>query len=223
MKKPKPTGPGVSFPLSDDGESFMHIVKGNLLCSNCTLLSSMSGLEFENGTKADPGHGVFIHHISAADISRSGAWTVLPCDYPRWNFTQQPLSPTIPFVTFMGVGEDDRNGPFLYTSSDGKYDSGFHLLPSSEILFQMELVNYNDETKSLYKTIEYEYLDGIHGQAVVPNLIPVTGCKLSSPNVNMTGPAETVSKDFAVLVDGTIIAMSKCFSCLNFCNCQANT
>jgi hypothetical protein len=187
----------------------MHIVKGTDLCSDCTLLSSMSGLEFKDGTKADPAHGVFIHHMSAADISRSGPWTVLPCDYDRWNFTAQPISPTIPFVTFMGVGEDDRNGPFLYTSEDGTYDSGFHLLQKSEILYQIELVNYNDDAKELYKTIEFEYLDGIHGQPIVPNLIPVTGCKLSSPNVNMTGPAETISKEFAVLVDGTIITMSK--------------
>jgi hypothetical protein len=170
----------------------------------------MSGFEFLDGTEADPSKGVFIHHMSAADVSRSGAWTVLPCDYDRWNFTKQPLSPTIPFVTFMGQGEDDRHGPLLYTSMDGKYNSGFHLLDKSEILYQIELVNYNATDKEIYHTITYEYLDGLHGDAVVPNLIPVTGCKLSaSPNINMTGPAETISKEFAVLVDGTIIAMSK--------------
>jgi hypothetical protein len=169
----------------------------------------MGGLELEDGSQADPAHGVFIHHISVADISRSGPWTVLPCDYPRWNFTEQPISATIPFVTFTGFGEDQRNAPILYTSRDGTFNSGFHLLSKSVLLLQMELVNYSDDAKGLYTTIEYEYVDGIHGQAVVPNLIPVTGCKLTSPNINMTGPAETVSEEFAVLVDGTIVAMSR--------------
>lgn len=116
----------------------------------------------------------------------------------------------IPFTTMTGFGEDQRNGsPMLYTTEDGSYDSGFHLLPTSTLAVQMELVNYSNVTKNLFTTIEYEYVEGIHGQPVVPNLIPVTGCKLAtSPNVNMSGPAETVSKDFAVLVDGTIIAMS---------------
>jgi hypothetical protein len=208
-KTPKPKDTSSGGALSMDGQSFIHIIEGKSLCSNCTLLSSLSSLEFEDGTQADLARGVFIHHVSAADISRSGVWTVLPCDYERWNFTKQPLSATVPFVTFSGGGEDNRNGPILYTTLDGTYDSGFHLLPKSELMYQMELVNYNDDAKKLYTTIDYEYIDGIHGQAVVPNLIPVTGCKFLSPNINMTGPAETISKEFAVLVDGTLIVSSK--------------
>jgi hypothetical protein len=198
--------PGTT--LSHDGQSFVHLVDSKSLCGTCTLLNSLGGLEFENGTQADPAHGVFIHHLSGADISRSGVWTVLPCDYDRWNFTEQPLSSEIPFVTFTGYGEDQRGAPILYTSLDGAFDSGFHIFPNSKLLFQSELVNYHDEPKQLYTTIEYEYIEGIHGKPAVPNLIPVTGCKLESPKISMSGPAETVSKDFAVLVDGTIVAMS---------------
>jgi hypothetical protein len=160
--------PSSMAQLSQDGQSYIHMIEGNTLCNGCTLLSTRGGLEFEDGSDADPSKGVFIHHISIADVSRSGPWTVLPCDYPKWNFTADPISPTIPFTTFSGFGEDQRNGsPMLYTTEDGKYDSGFHLLPTSVLALQMELVNYSNVTKDLYTTIEYEYEDGIHGQAVV--------------------------------------------------------
>lgn len=69
-----------------------------------------------------------------------------------------------------------------------------------------DLVNYNNETRNVYLTWDLEYVPGIIGQDSTPNLMSVTGCKMAQPNLNKTGRAVTLSKNFPVLIDGTIIS-----------------
>jgi len=65
----------------------------------------------------------------------------------------------------------------------------------------------NEESKKIYITIDFEWVEGHVGADSVPNLLSVTGCKLLEPKISTAGPAETASQVFPVLVDGTIIGM----------------
>lgn len=172
-------------------------------------MAGKTGLEFEDGTPADPAHGVYIHHILSADISQSGYLTVLPCDFPSYNISANPISPIVPGAPFIGQGEDNGDSAIMFTSRDGSYDSGFQVGMTDQFFLQSDLVNYNEDTKQVYITIDFEYVDGHVGELVAPNLLSVTGCKLLEPKTSPKGPIDTDSQVFPILVDGTIISMSK--------------
>jgi len=194
--------------LDPHGQSYINTFPSSSLCKNCTILAGASSLEFEDGTPADPEHGVYIHHILSADITRWGTTTILPCDFAdsevqKARETFKMLAPS----AFLGRAEDNGRDTVLFTSRDGTFDSGFHLGESNTFLLQTDFVNYNKETKKVYVTFDIEYVDGITGVEASTNLLSVVGCGAGEPKVNLTGPAVTESKRFPILADGTIIAL----------------
>jgi hypothetical protein len=210
QNKPSPIfSPGSFISLDPNGQSFVHLYSASSLCTNCTVLAGKTGLEFEDGSPADPTRGVYIHHLISVDISRAGYLTALPCDFSSYNLSSNPISPIIPGAPFIGQGEDNGDSAIMFTSRDGTYDSGFKIGMADRFIIQSDMVNYNDDTKQVYITIDFEYVDGHVGEDVAPNLLSVTGCKLLEPKISASGPAETESQVFPILVDGTIISMSK--------------
>jgi hypothetical protein len=83
-------------------------------------------LTFEDGSRAGPEQGTYIHHILSADISKQGMMTVLPCDQESWEPDKIP-NVKLPTAGFIGQGEDSGDQAILFTTIDGKYDSGFHV------------------------------------------------------------------------------------------------
>jgi hypothetical protein len=187
----------------------VSIVDAQSFCTNCTVLAGQTGLEFEDGTPADPAHGVYIHHILSADISREGRLTVLPCDFEKVNYAANPISPVTPGAAFVGQGEDNGDSAIMFTTRDGKFDSGFQIGMKDKFIVESDLVNYNNKTVEVYLTMDLEYEEGQRGVEAAPNLLSVTGCKLAEPKVSRQGPVETASQEFPVLVDGTLISMSE--------------
>jgi hypothetical protein len=43
--------------------------KGSEVCQNCTVLSARSDVVFENGTRADISHGIYLHHVASLNLS----------------------------------------------------------------------------------------------------------------------------------------------------------
>jgi hypothetical protein len=179
---------------------------GKSLCTDCTVLSSRMSLEFEDGTVAGPEKGVYIHHLYAFDVSKEGVVTSLPCDFETVNKTAAAaFDPMIPISPFAVQGEDNGDTAILYTTSDGKFDSGFYIGPNDKFLLNSDLVNYNADAKKVYITMDIEYVPGKTGLDAYPNLLSVVGCKIGEPKISKTGPAETLSRKFPVLVDGSIL------------------
>lgn len=208
-KKPAAFSKGSFMSLDPHGQSYINTFPAQSLCTNCTILAGASSLEFEDGSPADPDHGVYIHHILSADITRWGTTTILPCDVPDKDVdtiakTFKMLAPS----AFLGRAEDNGRDTVLFTSRDGNFNSGFHLTDKNTFLLQTDFVNYNNDTKKVFVTFDIEYVDGITGQEASTNLLSVVGCGAGEPKVNMTGVAVTESKKFPILMDGTIIALS---------------
>jgi hypothetical protein len=63
----------------------------------------------------------------------------------------------------------------LYTTPDGKFDSGFYLGSNDRILLAAEVVNYRREPQPLYIQIDIEYEDGKPKQQAVTSISSVTG------------------------------------------------
>jgi hypothetical protein len=177
------------------------------ICGECTALSTRIGMELEDGTPADPAHGIYIHHIAAIDVSREGVVTSLPCDFDT--IKNSTFDPMVPFAPFAVQGEDNGDAAILYTAQDGTFDSGFHVGAKDRFILNTDLVNYNTEDKKIFITLDVEYVDGKVGLDAQPNLMNVVGCKLAEPKISTTGPTETISRKFPILVDGSIIWMSK--------------
>jgi hypothetical protein len=193
---------------------------GKSLCTDCTVLSTRMGLEFEDGSLASPEKGVYVHHLYAFDVSKAGVVTSLPCDFETVNKTGPPFDPMIPISPFAVQGEDNGDAAILYTTTDGKFDSGFYIGANDKFLINSDLVNYNAEAKQVYLTIDFEYVPGKAGLDAFPNLLSVVGCKFSEPKISTAGPAETMSRKFPILVDGSILWSSKIHS---GCLLRANT
>jgi len=213
----------TKFSNDPNGQSFIHVFKEGL-CTNCTILGGRVGVTYEDGTEVSPATGVYIHHLLTYDISKKAKNPIAICDVQdhknpgllNWLMgTDQPMS------TFIGRGEDNGILDNLYTSPNGDFNAGFHVSGSGhQFLAQTDLVNYNADTKKVFVTIEFEYINGIQGADSVSGLLSVTGkspittiiaaqvclgCRLEAPKVNMTGRAETKSLRFPVLLDSHIL------------------
>lgn len=89
---------------------------------------------------------------------------------------------------FVG-GSEDTGEPLMFTSQDGSYQSGFLVGPNDRFALATDLVNYNNVSKTVFVTMDLEFVDGHVGAEAVPNLISVTGCKLAEPKLSKEGPA----------------------------------
>jgi hypothetical protein len=166
-------------------------------------------LEYEDGTVADPSNGIYAHHMLSSDISKRGVLPVGLCDSanPSAASAGFPIDIGAPFIG----GSEDTGEPLMFTSQDGTYESGFLVGKNDNFVLTTDLVNYNNVTKNIYVSMDIEWVNGHVGRDAIPNLISVTGCKLVEPKLSKDGPAVTESQKFPILVDGSLIAMSKCF------------
>jgi hypothetical protein len=181
--------------------------EGKSMCTDCTVLSARMGLEFEDGTVAGPEKGVYVHHLYAFDVTKEGVVTSLPCDFET--VKPVPFDPMIPFAPFAVQGEDNGDSAIIYTADNGTFDSGFYIGPNDQFLLNSDLVNYNDDAKNVFVTMDIEFVPGKVGLEAFPNLLSVVGCKLLEPKISKTGPTETMSRKFPILIDGYILWTSK--------------
>jgi hypothetical protein len=86
------------------------------------------------------------------------------CDMDVVNTNISARNP-YPGAGFIWQGEDDGDTAVMFTSTDGKYNSGFHVGSAHKFLLQADLINYNDVTKNVYLTFDIEYIDGIVGES----------------------------------------------------------
>jgi hypothetical protein len=85
------------------------------------------------------------------------------CDMDVVNTNISARNP-YPGAGFIGQGEDNGDSAIMFTSADGKYNSGFHVGTADKFLLNADLVNYNNVTKEVYLTFDIEYIDGVVGK-----------------------------------------------------------
>lgn len=183
-------------------------------------------MTFEDGSEAGPANGVYIHHVISFDISKPANLPVSKCGAGQAAPTRRISLGS----EFLAQGDDSGStGSILFTSKDGTYQSGFLVGANDKILQQVDLVNYNAESKKVLIKYEIEYVDGHVGSDAAAALMSVTGCNnqgqaseghsshgaptppKSSINLNNTGIAITESPQFPITADGKIVMASKLF------------
>ena len=113
------------------------------LCSECTILAGQTGLAFEDGSRAGPDQGMYIHHILSVDLSKQAKMTVLPCDSDTWDPSKIPTVAS-PAAGFIGQGEDNGDQAILFTSIDGTYNSGFHVKGKDKFFVTVSFLVFHD-------------------------------------------------------------------------------
>jgi len=173
--KAKGTGGGMSLYSNGQG-GILRIGAG--MCSKCTLLSAHYRLVHPDGREATPKDGVYIHHMisflspknSSNPIGGGGA---------------------VPSIGggayFIDRGEDSGETDTIFTSPDGKFNSGYQINGKPSITVSYDFVNYKSTPFQLHLELEYEYVDGIVGQDAGHTLKSVQGQpKLNGKSVSGT-------------------------------------
>jgi hypothetical protein len=121
--------------------------------TNVTLLFTDHHFEYLDGRRADASNGVYDHHLYHVDFwKKSAPLLTCPGDYGA-------LFPHLYVPGIMTDSSEDKTTQY-FTTADGKFDSGFYIGPEDKILHGAEVLNYNNEAKSVYVVSELEYLEG---------------------------------------------------------------
>jgi hypothetical protein len=154
------------------------------ICTNCSVLYTKIDVVFEDGTRASIDSGVYLHHAIALDVatdrkvasSTTESWVPFCSGFEKLisAMSSQVKSPQDKEVSVFGFGAVDEFKQ-MWTTPDGKFDSGYYLGLNDKMLFQAELINYNKEPKQVYLQIDAEYVLGAVGKPAATTFITTTG------------------------------------------------
>jgi len=162
------------------------------------------GVEFEDGTKADPSRGVYIHHVLTTDTTKRVTSFLSSCDNPSRAGTS--VSSMGSGTGFVGTGEDSGDSPVLYTSRDGKANAGYFVEKGDSFMAMVELVNYNKEAKKVLITYDLEWLPSKVGVNTKGMLLSISQCAGRQIKVSNQGPTNTTSGKWSFMEDGNLLA-----------------
>jgi hypothetical protein len=146
------------------------------MCSSCTLLSAHYRLVHPNGQEATPKEGVYIHHMTSFLSPKK---------------SDNPIGGGISLgagggAYFIDRGEDSGETDTVFTSPDGKFDSGYQISGKPSVTVSYDFVNYKDQARQLHLELEYEWLEGIVGKDAGHTLKSVAGSpKLQGKSTSM--------------------------------------
>lgn len=141
----------------------------NGLCTNCTILLTRISFHNEDGSPAKPSNGFYVHHLLAYDRSKP-ARVPISSDGATGSPWQAQVHLFLKILIFIFInfrftdrGEDSGDTETIFTTPDGKYNSGYHF-KNPTLFVQYDLVNYNKTKRNVYLDLELEYLDGLVGK-----------------------------------------------------------
>jgi hypothetical protein len=174
--------------MDPNGQSGM-LRAGSGMCSKCTLLSAHYRLVHPNGKEATPKEGIYIHHMTSFLSPKNSSNPI-----GGGGITVGGIGGG---AYFIDRGEDSGQTDTIFTSPDGKFNSGYHIVSSPSITISYDFVNYESSPKQLHLELEYEYVDGIVGQDAGHTLKSVTGSpKLTGKSSSMP---MTISRDTTIM------------------------
>jgi hypothetical protein len=187
--------------LDPKGTTIMIVLDG--ICKDCTVLSGKVDYTMADGTRADVSKGVYNHHLLTLDLSKKGLPFIMCPNSPG----EKPATKSSMGAGFMGSGNDESY--VMFTSPDGNFDAGYVIGKNDNILMEGEVVNYSPTKKSIYVTMEIEYLSGAQqtGFQDISNIqYSSTGCKqfswkpkLGETRFNMSSEKYIVEDDSTIL------------------------
>ena len=112
-------------------------------CDECSLVTMQAGLEYQNGSLAEPSNGGWLHHVVM--IASGSGRTDAVCNMPIERFFSSGNEKTT--TAFGDVIEKQVKAAFPITKSD-------------TFSAQLELMNLLDVPLDVWLTVDYEYMSG---------------------------------------------------------------
>jgi hypothetical protein len=188
--------------LDPNSNSWNNVATGIPL--DATLLFVDSTLQFEDGTPATTSSGIYNHHLAYVSTKKT---------VPQ--FMSCPGQPTTRKTPSTVLGGTEERSYSIYSTPDYKFDSGYYLPGDDKIVVTGEVVNYNNETKTIYAVSEIEYIPGkVKGfKDVVTQILQVNQCE--GGNLGLHAPVgknvfSFSSANMTSLQDGFILGGRKC-------------
>jgi hypothetical protein len=139
---------GNGFSFDPSGTGYLYSVSSDFP-TDITLLESRNSV-VENGQEIDRKNGLYNHHNVFIDMSRSSP-PFLGCG-DGTAFSSIPVS-----IISGGAADQTFN---RYTSTDGSFKSGMYISKGAPIIQMIDIVNYSNDTKTVYTVTEMEFLPG---------------------------------------------------------------
>jgi hypothetical protein len=133
-----PAGTGYMYSVADD------------FPKDITILYAESGVFDENMKPIEFKDGLYNHHNLFIDTSQPPP-AILSCGNGK-PFSNMPMSYFI-----RGTADLKSN---RYTTADGTFKAGFYVAKDAPVMQMIDIVNYNNETRTVYTVSEVEYLPG---------------------------------------------------------------
>jgi hypothetical protein len=138
-------------------------------CTECSLITMQAGLEYANGSLAEPSNGGWLHHIV---MVASGAG-------------RKDTACSMPIERFFSSGNEKTPTAFGDVI-EKKVKSAFPIKPTDGFSAELELMNMIDVPLDVWITIDYEYMPGPpkpDWKIAKALWLDVTNCGISSVRV----------------------------------------
>jgi hypothetical protein len=124
----------------------------------CTILTQQAGLEFPNGTEANIDNGLWLHHMVhfTAGPTRWDPVCWGKLSLPHTAVRQVPSTAE----RFFSSGNERSIFNYNPNAKDLTSGTGYYLTPQDKFLFLIDLMNMNMESRTVYMTMTYDYLEG---------------------------------------------------------------
>jgi hypothetical protein len=132
--------------MDPNSETFNNIAVG--LPQDATILFQNTTLQYENGDVAAQANGVYNHHVAFVNLNKfAPSFSSCPAGSSSNPLTKTPS-------TIMGASEEI--GSSAYSTPDGKFNSGYYLGKNDKVIMSGEVVNYTNDTKTIYSVSDIE-------------------------------------------------------------------
>jgi hypothetical protein len=167
-----------------------------------TILRTYSEAVDEHGKKVDVIDGLYNHHNVFFDFSANPK-AMVSCD---------GKTPKGVITANVFIGGATEEGDEKYTSEDGKFNSGFYIGKKDKINMGLDIVNYNNQTRTIYIHADIEYIPGkVEGALSSAQQVINLGMCSGFDGVNIHPPAgkskfKLEGNDIIIAQDGWMIS-----------------
>jgi hypothetical protein len=132
-----------------------------------TVLDAITGVYDDKMKEISNENGLYNHHNVFFDLSGSFL-PPISCGPSLLDIFKLKM----PINVFMEGAADTTSNH--YTTPDGKFNSGYYLSKKSDILQMIDIVNYNNEIRTVFTVSEMEYVPGTPVNVLPANAIPIS-------------------------------------------------
>lgn len=135
--------------MDPGGSAWTYIAQD--LPRDISIVQANASVVYKDESIIDVNTGLYNHHLLLIDLSKT-APTIATCSN-----NGRGVQP--PGMSMFAGSSEDKGGAF-FTTKDGQLNSGYYIGPNDRVVMTGDIVNYTNESKTVYSLIDIEYMPG---------------------------------------------------------------